>query len=197
MLTESEQMAVIQRVLDGDIEGFSALVTAFQESALRMAFAITGDRSAAEDVVQESFVSAFRHLRTYDANRATFPGWLHGIVRNSSRNFLRQRKSRGADKSHVADAGPEPAEAACPRPGPADALGIQERMNALDAALASLPAEWRRAFTLTEIEGIPYAEAAIMEGVPIGTIRSRVHRSRIALQTTLARNHHPTPSHEA
>jgi len=187
MLTEIEQMAVIQQVLDGDIEGFAVLVTSFQEGVLRMAFAITGDRAAAEDVAQEAFVSAFRHLHTYDASRATFPAWLHGIVRNASRNIVRQRKGRNLNYQ----TGAEASEAACPRLCPDDALGIQEQMGTLDQALASLPGEWRRAFALTEIEGISYADAAIMEGVPIGTIRSRVHRSRKFLQEALTRNLNP------
>lgn len=189
MLTETEQMAVIQRVLDGDIEGFALLVNAFQEGVLRMAHAITGDRAAAEDLTQEAFVSAFRHLHAYDASRATFPAWLHGIVRNASRNFLRHRKSRPSGPVEPADL----PEAPCPRLGPDETLGVREQMGALDAALASLPAEWRRAFTLTEIEGIPYAEAAVMEGVPVGTIRSRVHRGRKILQDALARNLNPAP----
>ena len=184
MLTESAQMAVIQRVLDGDIEAFALLVTAFQERALRMALAITGDRTAAEDIVQEALVSAFRHLRTYDADRATFPGWLHGIVRNAARNFLRRRRGR---TPHFQD-GAETPEAVCPQRRPDDALGLREQRGLLDQALASLPEEWRRAFTLTEIEGLQYAEAAVLEGVPIGTIRSRVHRSRKILQRTLSGN---------
>lgn len=193
MLTETEQMLAIQRVLDGDIEDFAALVAMLQGSALRMAFAITGDRAAAEDVVQESFISAFRHLNRYDADRATFSAWFHAIVRNAGRNYLRHRKSR----SENADTPPDSNEAACPRHTPDNALGLQEQMGSLDQAMSALPADWRRAFTLTEIEGVSYADAAVMEGVPIGTIRSRVHRSRKILQEALSNPSLPTPSDEA
>lgn len=182
-LPEREQMAAIQRVLDGDPEGFALLVTAFQESALRMAFAITGDRTAAADVVQEAFVSAFRHLATYDASRATFAAWFHGILRNAARNHLRHRKTRGRFSPQEADPVSEPP---CPRRSPDEILELREQMGALHQALAALPETWRRAFILTEIEGLPYAEAAVMEGVPIGTIRSRVHRSRLLLREALA-----------
>lgn len=180
-------MIAIQRVLDGDIESFAPLVTDLQCSALRMAFAITGDRAAAEDIVQDAFVSCFRHLNRYDAARATFPAWFHAIVRNAGRNFLRQRKSRDLRSDTMT--GTE--EAACPRHAPDDALGLQEQMGSLDHALSRLPEEWRRAFTLTEIEGVSYAEAAVMEGVPIGTIRSRVHRSRKTLQEAIHNNFNP------
>lgn len=189
MLTEREQMVIIQQVLDGDIEGFSLLVTAFQEGALRMAFCITSDRGAAEDIAQEAFVSAFRHLHTYDAARATFPAWLHSIVRNAARNHLRRRKGRPLPPVDAVSPTGYPTEShpgACPRRSPDEALGLREQMRALDQALKALPEEWRRAFTLTEIEGIPYAEAAVMESVPIGTIRSRVHRSRKILKEALA-----------
>ncbi|MDB6076464.1 MAG: rpoE 4 [Akkermansiaceae bacterium] len=185
MLNETEQISAIQRVLDGDIEAFASLVTTFQAGVLRMAYAITGDRTAAEDISQDSFVAAFRHLESYDASRATFPSWLHAIVRNTSRNFLRHRKSKPSQPGPDACA---PEQISLVR-RPDEALGVQEEMGSLDAALASLPVDWRRAFTLTEIEGLPYAEAAVMEGVPIGTIRSRVHRSRKYLQNAL----NPTP----
>jgi RNA polymerase sigma-70 factor, ECF subfamily len=177
-VNEDEQMTAIQRVLDGETEIFGALVGHFQASVLRMAAAITGDAAAAPDLAQESFVSAYRHLKDYDANRATFAAWLHAIVRNRSRNFLRQRKAKpsvsGDDIYQI-----------CPRSSPDESLHWQEELGALDKALYELPENWRRAFSLTEIDGISYAEAAVMEGVPIGTIRSRVSRSRQILLNVL------------
>lgn len=177
-VNEDEQMTAIQRVLDGETEIFSALVGHFQGSVLRMAAAITGDSAAAQDLAQEAFVSAFRHLKDYDANRATFAAWLHAIVRNRSRNFLRQRKAKPS-------AGGDEIYQVCPRSGPDETLHWQEELGALDKALHELPENWRRAFSLTEIDGISYAEAAVMEGVPIGTIRSRVSRSRQILLNVL------------
>ena len=170
-MNEDEQMAAIQNVLNGETEIFSVLVGHFQGSVLRMAAAITGDAAAAQDLAQDAFVSAFRHLKDYDANRATFAAWLHAIVRNRARNFLRQRKAKPAGAVGEFDQ-------VCPRNSPDETLQWQEELAALDKALHGLPEHWRRAFSLTEIDGISYAEAAVMEGVPIGTIRSRVSRSR-------------------
>lgn len=171
-------MRVIQKVLNGETEAFASLVNHFQASVLRTAAAITGDTTSAQDIAQDAFVAAFQNLKKYDAHRATFSTWLYTIVRNRSRNFIRQRKkkpSSSADQSHQI----------CSKQKPDVTLKWKEQIGALDDALMQLPETWRRAFSLTEIDGISYADAAMMEGIPIGTIRSRVHRSRKFLAKTL------------
>ena len=164
-------MIAIQKVLDGEVEAFAPLVSHFQARVMHAAAAITGDVVAAQDLAQDAFVSAFQHLKNYDADCATFSTWLYAIVRNRSRNFLRQKKAKPSSSA-------EDFYQVCTNPRPDAALGWKDEMGVLDTALMELPESWRRAFSLTEIEGLSYADAAMMEGVPIGTIRSRVHRSR-------------------
>lgn len=138
-------MRAIQRVLNGETEVFSDLVVAFQASVLRMAAAITGDDASAKDIAQDTFVAAFQHLADFDADRATFACWLHAIVRNRSRSHLRRWWNRAQTPLEEMP----PLERVCPQDTPEEALQRLEETRRLDAALASLPLSWRRAFTST------------------------------------------------
>jgi RNA polymerase sigma-70 factor (ECF subfamily) len=146
----------------------------------RLAYRLTGNTHDAEDLTQEVFVRVFRSLSSYTPG--TFEGWLHRITTNLFLDQVRRRKRIRFD------ALPEDTEyrLAGTDPGP-------ERMwehNNLDldvqAALATLPPEFRAAVVLCDIEGLSYEEIAATLDVKLGTVRSRIHRGRSQLRQALA-----------
>lgn len=146
----------------------------------RLAYRLTGNRQDAEDLTQEVFVRVFRSLSSYTPG--TFEGWLHRITTNL---FLDQVRRKQRIRF---DALPEDADDRMP----GNDLG-PERMfehNHLDhdvqAALDSLPPEFRAAVVLCDIEGLSYEEIAATLGVKLGTVRSRIHRGRAQLRKALA-----------
>ncbi len=163
--------AVIGRVLAGDVEAFDALVERYQ----RPVFAVVGshvrDASRVEDLAQDVFLSAFTKLASWRAERGRFSTWLYSIARNRSRDALRKR-------AEIPLA--EPPERAV-----ADAYTGEGGGSRLDAALAALPEERRVAFLLAEVHGLPHETVASVEGVAIGTIKSRVSRAKAALRAAL------------
>lgn len=180
-LNESEQLELIDRILLGDLGAFEGIVSDMEGSVLRIAHGICNDPHQARDIAQDAFVAAFRQLRDFDPHRAKFSTWLLAITRNlalKSNRKLRRFTSIPADHSNVAEVG----EVAT---GPDENIQWKETFAALDAALQQLPAPWRTAFTLTEIEGLTYEEAATIEAVPVGTIRSRISRARQRLRESI------------
>src|SRR6267154_5743670 len=89
----TEAAAVLDRARQGDSEAFRALVEQHSRSAFRLAFRMTGNEQDAEDVVQESFIKAYRQLGRFES-RAHFATWLHRIVANCSIDLIRPRRAR-------------------------------------------------------------------------------------------------------
>ncbi|WP_040477578.1 sigma factor [Longispora albida] len=149
---------------DGDPVAQAALVRETQAEVWRLCAALTGTGTA-DDLTQETYLRAFRALPKFEA-RSTVRTWLLGIARRACadhiRVVVRQRRADGAF------------EAAGHQPDPVGGISGRD-------LLARLPAERRTAFVLTQVLGLSYAEAAEIESVPIGTIRSRVARARADL----------------
>ncbi|TDC57680.1 sigma-70 family RNA polymerase sigma factor [Micromonospora sp. KC207] len=150
---------------DGDPAAQAAFVRATQAEVWRFAAALV-DPDSADDLTQETYLRAFRALPTF-AGRSTARTWLLGIARHACADHLRVavRRRRLAERlaSH--------AHTDLPHPDPAGQLGATDLVRRLSA-------ERREAFVLTQLLGLSYAEAAAVEGVPVGTIRSRVARAR-------------------
>jgi RNA polymerase sigma factor (sigma-70 family) len=145
----------------------------------RLAYRLTGNRHEAEDLTQDVFVRVFRSLADYTPG--TFEGWLHRITTNL---FL--DKVRRAQRIRF-EALPEDAERVAGRgPSPEQAYADANLDGDVEAALASLPAEFRAAVVLCDLEQLSYEEIAATLGVKLGTVRSRIHRGRSLLRAELA-----------
>lgn len=153
---------------DGDLRAFEDLVRLYQADAFRFARYLTRDRSLAEDVTQEAFIRAFRFLHSYRGD-SRFSSWLFRIVRNCGMDALRKRASLRNE------------EQVPPTPPPNPAAKVE-----LDTALASVSPEHREPFLLIEVLGLSYREAADVLGLKIGTVKSRMHRARLAMCEALA-----------
>jgi RNA polymerase sigma-70 factor (ECF subfamily) len=167
---------------------FSRLLERARTTLWYIATGVLGDRADAEDVVQESAVTALSKLDEFDAG-THFAAWMGQIVRNVARNHLHKRKRRRTTPMPTADldrAGPAPVE-----PGPVltargDLAPGQDAFDdRLSAALRRLEETARVCLLLRTLADKPYREIAAILGIPEGTAMSHVHRSRAALRAEL------------
>jgi RNA polymerase sigma-70 factor, ECF subfamily len=167
----------VRRVLRGETARYEVLVRRYQETLFRHASGMVGDPDAAADLVQDSFVKAYSRLGTCDPDR--FAAWVHRIVRNRCKDWLKSRRRR--DLPLLPEA-PHPAPAA---DEPGFALDAAEVGRAVSDALARLPLAQREAFLLKHVEGLSYEEMAELLGAGISAMKMRVKRAREALQELL------------
>jgi RNA polymerase sigma-70 factor (ECF subfamily) len=146
----------------------------------RLAYRLTGNRHDAEDLTQEVFVRVFRSLSSYTPG--TFEGWLHRITTNLFLDQVR-RKQRIRFDALPEDAGDRLAGSDL---GPERAWEHNNLDHDVQAALDTLPPEFRAAVVLCDIEGLSYEEIAATLDVKLGTVRSRIHRGRAQLREALA-----------
>ena len=146
----------------------------------RLAYRLSGNRADAEDLTQETFVRVFKSLAEYTPG--TFEGWLHRITTNLFLDMVRRRQRIRFD-ALPEDAGDRLASR---EHGPEQAY---EQMNLdpeVQAALDALPADFRVAVVLCDLEQLSYEEIAATLGIKVGTVRSRIHRGRVLLRDALA-----------
>jgi RNA polymerase sigma factor (sigma-70 family) len=156
------------------------IVRTHSSRVYRLAYRLTGNRHDAEDLTQEVFVRVFRSLSTYTPG--TFQGWLHRITTNLFLDLARRRQRIRFDA--LPDDAPERLPGS--EPSPAEAYDDRHLDADIQAALEALPAEFRAAVVLCDIEGLSYEEIAATLGVKLGTVRSRIHRGRSQLREALA-----------
>ena len=165
--------AAVERVLEGDVDAFRDLVNRHSSRLFALVGAILPEPGDREDVVQDAFVAAFSHLSDFAPERGSFRAWICRIARNRALNARKRRR-------------PEPhadlPEAVSPlRHEP-------EVFDRLDRALASLSERLRQTFLLAELAELPHREVAELEGVALGTVKSRVARARERLRAALTRD---------
>lgn len=174
---------IISQVQAGNSESFAEIVNSYQHQLFRYVGNMVGIHNA-EDVVQEVFIAVFRNLRRFDAKKASFRTWLYRIARNQALNYLKKKKSDNGQTL------PDPQAV----PTPADQILQKEMFLQIDSALAGLKFSDRAIFILADIEGLSYAQIARIEGVRLGTVKSRLSRARAKLKTAIESylNHHET-----
>jgi RNA polymerase sigma-70 factor (ECF subfamily) len=160
----------------GDADAAAAFVRRFQRPVFGLALTVLGDRAAAEDVAQDVFVRAWRRAGAYDARRGAVLGWLLGITRNAAIDVLRLKRAQPVDPQALADL-------VQLEPG-GGGLGYEERDH-VRQALARLAPEQRRALVLAVYFGRTAREIGELEGVPIGTAKTRIRAAMIRLRESL------------
>jgi RNA polymerase sigma-70 factor, ECF subfamily len=174
---------LVEKAAAGDREAFSELVRRHQVSIVSLARALTSGSADAEDIAQEVFVRVWRSLRGFRGDSA-FRTWLHRVAVNVIHSHHgRVARVRRLFYSPAADAaGDDPIERA---PDVVDVEADVVMRDAIDKALATLPEELRVAVTLRDVQGLDYREIAVVLGVPIGTVESRIFRGRQRLKPLL------------
>jgi len=182
-----DESSLIASARKGDLESFNRLVLAYQDLVFNQAFRVMGEMDAAEDAVQEAFISAFRHLRSFRGG--SFRAWLLRIVTNACYDELRRRQRRPTTPLEPLDDSGEEVESPHwmedPGESPEDTITRSELEQAILHCLDDLPDEFRLAVVLVDIQGLDYAEAAEAMGKPLGTIKSRLARARFRMRDCL------------
>ena len=181
---DGEIQLLIERARAGDTRAFEDLARREERALYRHALRIVGTTADAEDIVQDALFSAWRSIASFQG--LSFRAWLFRIATNRALDQLRSRKRRP-------ELPPDPpddddvtwAEPVAPGPDLTQLVGDREALAAVETALGSLPAEQRTALLLRDVEGFAYEEIAVITSVEIGTVKSRIHRGRLAVRNVL------------
>lgn len=174
-------MARAQR---GDLDAFDLLVRQNQDRVYNLLFRLTGNEADARDLAQDVFLSAWRAMGRF-TGESRFSTWLYAIAVNAARSRGRHLTVvRRVTPVSLDAAGPDGAvrEFAAAGGSPSAAIERREAHEKAQEALDALEPELREAIVLREIEGLDYAAIARALEVPLGTVKTRIHRARLALR---------------
>ncbi|GIV96914.1 MAG: RNA polymerase subunit sigma-24 [Herpetosiphonaceae bacterium] len=179
---ERQLLAASQR---GEIESFNLLVKQYEGRVYGLAYRMLGDPDAAADVAQETFFSAYRHLRSFRGG--SFSAWLLRIATNACYDQLRARKRRQTISIDAAGDDPDdpPLQLQDQGEGPDAAALRAELAGEIQRGLLTLPEEQRVILILSDIQGLSYEEIAEVTGTQLGTVKSRLSRARAKLRDFL------------
>jgi RNA polymerase sigma-70 factor, ECF subfamily len=179
------------RAQQGDSDAFRTLVELFQNRVMRVMVSVLHcDRAMAEDLVQEVFLRVHKGLPSFDG-QVRFAAWLHTISMNVAISEYRRRRTQkrdrrtlsidapiaGSDDFYITPTGSER--------DPADNAHQQEFLAKVRNCVRELPDEYRESVILRDMESLSYEEIAAVLSLPLGTVRSRIHRGRLILQQKL------------
>ena len=166
---------------------FDELVQRHHKQAYNIAYRMTGNHADAEDLTQEAFIRAFRFFDQY-RRELPFESWLYRIISNAFIDMLRRKPKaqiRSLDQPVSTDDGEAIPDIADESGGPEEQIISKEMDASIQAALNSLPPDFRLAVIYADIEGLSYEEIADAMRCSIGTVRSRLHRGRKLLRDRL------------
>ena len=184
-----EAAAILARARRGDGDAFRALVELHARAAFGLAYRLTRDEREAEDVVQESFIRAYRQLGRFES-RSNFGTWLHRIVVNCAMDALRAKHSRREDR--FVDEADELPEVPSVAPSPEQLASSEEIRNRVEASMTLLTPQERVAFTLRHYEGRSIDEIGRTLGVQKNAAKHAVFRAVRKLRAALAPLRRPT-----
>jgi RNA polymerase sigma-70 factor (ECF subfamily) len=173
--------ALLAGYAGGDRASAAAFVRRFQGRVYGLALTIVRDPAVAEEVAQETFARVWRHGGAYDARRGRVATWLLSIARNLSIDVIRTRRSQPADPELVA------AELSLEATSPAaDDVDLQpDEREQLREAIAELPTDQRRALVLAAYLGRTAREISELDGLPVGTVKTRIRTAMLKLRARL------------
>jgi RNA polymerase sigma-70 factor (ECF subfamily) len=179
----SSEHDLIRRARTGDEDAFAELVAAHADRVYSMLRRFGLDPDEADEVAQEVFVRAWRGLARFE-ERSQFSTWLYRIAFNEAQRRLSRRRAARADREPDRE-DPIDALSESPALGPEAQTLDREFERTLERALDELPAEWRTAVVLRDIEGLSTRDAAEVAGIREAAFKSRLHRGRMELRALL------------
>lgn len=186
-LDKTEETVLVRQSARGDLQAFNELVLQHQDLVYHHALALLGDPAGAEDAAQDAFIRAFHNIRTF--RDGSFRGWLLKITTNACYDQLRRMKRRPAvplfPEDEYGEEMESPAWLADGSLSPEAQVEAQESADHIHRVLDSLPAAFRSVLTLVDLYELDYAEAADILKVPLGTVKSRLARARVAMRDSL------------
>lgn len=177
---------LVRAAAAGDHDAFATLVRRHEVRVYNLALRMTGSPEDARDASQDALLTAFRKLGSFRGD-AAFTTWLHRVTLNACYDLLRKRS-----RQPLLDRLPEHELEAPPLPDPADAtIAAVDVQRALD----EVPPGHRAVLVLHDVQDLAYEQVAAILEVPVGTVKSRLHRARLALARALSETReHPDPS---
>ena len=175
---------LVDSVLAGDAGSFRELVDRHQTRIVAFLHRLCGCPEQALDLAQETFLSAHRHLGTF-RNESRFSTWLHAIALNHARAAGRRRRPAWSLDAVAADGRTLVAEPAATLPAVSAGLEQEDLARRIAAALDRLDDRYREVVVLADMEDASYEQIAATLAIPLGTVRSRLHRGRLELRTLL------------
>jgi len=177
---------LIKQTLAGEKNAFGELVEKYQGRLYNTMIQVVGNSEDAYDVIQEAFFQAYLRLETF-RQTSKFYTWLYRIAFNVAMGIRRRRRPRPFDVA----TGPDLSEVLVDKELTPDEIMISaERIQAVQSVIAELDEEFRSAIILRELEDFAYEEIAEILDVPLGTVRSRLHRARAIIKEKLERRKH-------
>ena len=187
-----EDEALVEQARAGDLAAFGRLASRYQDRVLNTCWRLCGQQEDAEDLAQETFLHALEAIGTFQA-RSRFYTWLYRIAVNLAISHRRKRARsvrlslQGQDGEFVGDQAAKLVGRVSPEPqDPPARLSARETGRRLEQGLAELDDDHRAVVVLRDIEGLDYQRIAEILEVPIGTVRSRLHRARMELRRYLS-----------
>ena len=181
-----EERRLVEAAQRGEVESFNALVRLYEGRVYNLCYRMLGDPESAADAAQDSFLSAFRNLRSFRGG--SFRSWMLRIATNMCYDVLRARKRRPSVSLDI-DSDPEadssPLRLADPSEPPDDFALRRELASAIQRGLESLPEDQRVILILSDIQGMTYEEIAQVTSTNLGTVKSRLSRGRARLRDVL------------
>jgi RNA polymerase sigma-70 factor (ECF subfamily) len=194
VMTTLRERMLIRRLQQRDERAFTEVVRLYQHKVYNLVYRMVGSREEAEDVAQEVFVTVFKHIDTFRGD-AKFSTWLYRIATNHTRNRLKYLGRRSYNSTGELDEAAE-RELASTQPsamrpqiaGPDAVLEGLQLERVVQEGIATLEAEHREVLVLRDVENLSYDEIASITGVAEGTVKSRLHRARLALKEHMAKH---------
>jgi RNA polymerase sigma-70 factor (ECF subfamily) len=178
---------LLRRLRERDERAFKEMVEQYQNQIFNLLYRMVGSKEEAEDLAQEVFVTVFKSIDQF-RGESKFSTWLYRIAANHCKNrikYLARRHDRDHgefDEALARDEAPGAVAAPVEVPRPDAALEGVERERVLQEAIASLDEEQRLVIVLRDVEELSYEEICEITGLPEGTVKSRLHRARMALK---------------
>lgn len=188
VLPEPDEKSLVQRAKQGDLSAYDQLVRMYQERIYATIYHMTANHEDANDLAQESFIKAFRALKSFKGDSSFFT-WVYRIAINKTINFLKQRKKRAQmslnDLDFNAEHDPD-LVALISEKNPRRDLNLTELQEKLNAAMLKLSEVHRLVVTLHDIQGLSHDEISRIMDCNTGTVRSRLFYARQQLQAFLS-----------
>lgn len=179
-MTEPRDEDLVRRYLSGDRGAFSTLVERHERRVYNLALRMTGREEDARDAAQDAFLTVLRKLSSF-RGEAAFTTWLHRVTVNACYDLLRKRQ-----RQPMLERGGGPDELPRPEPPPApDHADDIDLSIDVQRALLEVPEDFRAVMILHDVQDLGQDEVAAILGIPVGTVKSRLHRGRVALARAL------------
>ena len=189
-----EERRLIDRLIERDEHAFSEIVRLYGDKVFSLIYRMLNNRQEAEDVAQDVFITVFKTIESF-RGEAKFSTWLLRIAANHAKNrikHLARRPTEGADPDDVSQLRTLPDRPAPPVQarieGPDAMLEAAQTERLMQEAIANLPEDQRLLVVLRDVEEMSYQEIEEITGLPEGTIKSRLHRARMAIKEWLDRH---------